>query len=270
MKSSLIVIALCAAACAQVIPSDEASTSADQKRRFLEVICPGNAWCSVCPAETSFAGNAGWKQRAIMFGHFLATDSDDALVSAFGCEPHAYLFTGSYLLTRNGPTWRKVWYTPGQIIDDCKKLTAADGRDRLVCWADDMHQGVSGSFLYLIDPGQDPSKRDDYTLDGFFGVQDSLGGCVKMPDGTTIAGHIDSVSFSPATAPHNVRIIVMARLGKAVIPDRILDACVENPPIVATVARKYQFTFDGQKIVPDPGNPSTDPPTTSYRPPESK
>jgi hypothetical protein len=60
--------------------------------------------------------------------------------------------------------------------------------------------GVADSFLHLLDPGQDPSKRKDNTLDIFFGVDDSLRGCKQLADGTVQRGAIESVSFSTASA----------------------------------------------------------------------
>jgi len=138
-----------------------------------------------------------------------------------------------------------------------------------------MHQGVADSFLYLLDPGQDPSKQDDNTLNIFFGLDDSLGSCVKLPDDTTLTGAINSVSFAPAPGPHAVRITVTARLGKAAIPDKVLEDCDqsngEHRPRIATVSRQYGFIFDGQKIVPARRNPPTKygwavAPSTSYRP----
>ena len=97
---------------------------------------------------------------------------------------------------------------------------------------------------------------------------------MKLPDGTTITGEIESVSFLPAPA-HTARITVVARLGKAVIPDDVLSTCdLSNgtrQPTIATVSLRYQFMFNGKRIVPQRRNPPTAygfavPPTTSYRP----
>jgi hypothetical protein len=137
-----------------------------------------------------------------------------------------------------------------------------------------MHQGVGDSFLYLLDAGQDPSKRQDNTLDIFFGLDDSLETCTALPDGTVLNGAIESVGFSAASAQHSVRITVTARLGKAAIPAKILDACGQSNfkirPAIVTVLRRYEFVFDGQKVVPDTKNPPTEhawavAPLTSYR-----
>jgi hypothetical protein len=77
------------------------------------------------------------------------------------------------------------------------KSSAAPAAGILVCEGRDMHQGVGDSFLYLLDPGQDPSKREDNTLDIFFGLDDSLESCTQLPDGTVQSGRIESVSFFP-------------------------------------------------------------------------
>ncbi len=117
--------------------------------------------------------------------------------------------------------------------------------------------------------------RADDTVDIFFGLDDSLGSCVRVPNGATVTGKIESVSFTPASAAHSLRIIVTAQLGKAAIPDRVLAACDQSNnthlPTIATVSLRYKFILSGRKIVPQPGNPPTEygfavAPTTAYRP----
>jgi len=44
--------------------------------------------------------------------------------------------------------------------------------------------------------GLDPRTREDNSLDLFFDVTDSLGSCVALPEGNTLSGKIESVSFS--------------------------------------------------------------------------
>jgi hypothetical protein len=276
--AAVFLSVLCYAAPSDLIPSDAAEISPEDARPFVDAICPENAvamGCSVCPKETGFAGNPAWNVRTITFGHFLSADSQDALVSGSGCEDHADGMRGAYLFTKDRSTWWKLWYSPGQNADDCKKVADSDGRDLLVCLASDMHHGVGDSFLYLLDASQDPSTRENDTLDVFFGLDDSLGSCVKLPDGDTVKGEIESVSFAPASTPRPLRITVNARLGKAVIPDEVLSICDQSnntqPPTIATVSLRYEFIFNGRKIVPQPGNPATEygfavAPTTSYQP----
>ena len=273
---SLILFAavLCRASQWGSIPSDAAKVSPAEVRQFLALICPGHSpamGCSLCPPEMPFSAQT-WDLRTVTFGHFLTAKSEDALVSGVGCEPHSNGMSGAYLFTKEASSWRKVWYGPGENASDCKRVTASDGRDLLVCEGADMHQGVGESFLYLLDAGHDPSKREDNSLDIFFGLYDSLGSCTQLQDGT-LSGKIESVSLIPASALGAVRITVTARLGKAVIPDKILYSCNQSDfkrrPTIATVLRRYQFVFDGQKVVPDERNPPTEngwavAPMTSY------
>jgi hypothetical protein len=63
------------------------------------------------------------------------------------------------------------------------------------------------------------------------------------------AGAIDQVSFVPVPKPPEVRITVTARLGKAVIPGKILEACytgIPATPAIATISLRYRFVFDGR------------------------
>jgi hypothetical protein len=277
MKSAgaFLAAACCCAAQWGSIASDAARVSQSEARGFLEAICPGHATdkrCSVCPEEMPPSAQT-WDLRTITFGHFLAAGSEDALVAGLGCEPHASLMSGAYLFTKEGSSWRKVWYSSGQNADDCKKLAGADGRDRLICEASDMHQGFADQFLYLTDAGRDPRKPGYDPLAMFFDVTDSIRSCAASPEGNALSGEIASVSFVPAPAPPGVRIVVTARLGQAGIPSKIMEKCQpggKGAPIIATVTRRYEFLFDGSKVVPGAGNPPIEntravAPKTSYR-----
>jgi len=240
------------------IRSDAAQLPPSEAQNLIELICPGEAGassCAVCPQGMAFSDQR-WGLRSITFGHFVSAGSEDALISGFGCESHADGDSGSFLLSKDG-SWRKVRYLQGMNAFHCKKLTGSDSRDCLVCASDDMHFGVADSFLYLLDPGRDPATLDplDDTTRGvsFFAVDDSLGGCVTYPKGFVQSGSIDRVEFAALRAPHQVRIIVFARLGKAMVPDGVLKrACESGIPNLklATVLRRYEFIFNGSKIAP--------------------
>jgi hypothetical protein len=259
----LSLAVLCHAGQFGVIPSDAAHMSPDEARSFLHMICPGDettAGCSVCPPEMPPSAQT-WELRTVTFGHFLAPKSEDALVSGFGCEPHVNLMSGSYLFTKQRASRRKVWYSAGEDADDCKKLPGSDGRDRLVCEGSDMHQGVADWFLYTMDPGQDPQKQENGPLEVFFDVNDTLGSCQTLPEGAMTSSRIESVSFVPVPTHHATRIIVLARLGKAVVPEDAMASCQpgsKNRLDIATVPRRYRFVFDGRKVTPTPGNPPTE------------
>jgi hypothetical protein len=265
------------------IRSDAAQLPPAEVHAFLEQICPGQAsasGCAVCPEGTAFAPPAStqtWDLKAILRGHFLSPASADALISGMGCEPHADGMSGSFLFTRDGSSWRKVRYEAGVKAWDCKKLTGSDGRDRLACAAEDGHQGFQDEFVYLLDPGRDPATADpmnDTTGgDMFFEVGDSLRGCVALADGSVLSGSIERVTFTPLPEKRRVRIVVSARLGQAVVPKTVWeDACpvgLRRHLRIATVARQYEFVFDGAKIAPAPNNPpmkyrSAVAPRTSY------
>lgn len=260
---------------AHVFPSDAVHPPKEEVKNFLEAICPGEAnpsGCTVCPPETPFRQES-WEVRGIFEGHFRSPTSEDALVTGFGCEPHVHGFSGAFLFTKEGPAWKKIWYRPGIDADGCKKLTGADGRERLICTGGDMHQGFADLFLYILDPGQDPGSVNDDTPFMFFDVMDSLGACVALPDGTVHHGSIERVTFEPLPAGHRVRIQVTAQVGQASIPAKTMENCPFGGPSrlqIRTMPRRYEFTFDGAKIVPARGNPPVEntwtavAPVTSY------
>jgi hypothetical protein len=260
-----------------LIPSDAAHLSPEERQNFLESICPGHTnadGCAVCPRETAWGSELreAWTLAAVTLGHFLAPFSDDALVTGYGCEPHASLYGGSFLFTRQGSGWRKVWYIPREAADQCKKLAGSDGRDRLVCSGGDSHQGFEDDFVFLLDPGVGPKYSDYEPLGLFLDVQDSASNCAAFNDSSVRSGRIDQVEFQQIAPDYNVRIVITARLGKAVVPRAVLAKCwgADHPNVtIATVQERYSFVFDGDKIVPDPRNPPMEDgtaiaPVTSY------
>ena len=237
------------------IHSDARQFSSAHMRFFLNSICPGHeraSGCDVCP-DGMASSAAGWDVRATLTGHFLSPSSEDTLVSGFGCEPHSNGFSGSFLFTRTGASWHRVRYVAGMTAFDCRKLKGSDRRDRLVCGAEDGGQGHFASFLYLLDPGLD---RDDHRV--FFAVEDTTG-AGPLPDGVMQSGGIDRVEFVDLPGrPTHVRIIVTAHLGKAVVPADIVErrnSGLGEPPEIATVPRRYEFLFDGEKVLPGGSNP---------------
>jgi hypothetical protein len=252
------------------IHSDAAQLSLAAERVFLEKICPGHAsaqGCEVCPEGTGFTAGT-WELRAILLGHFLSPSSTDALVSGFECEDHADGVGGSFLLTREGSSWRRVRYVAGMIAYDCKKLAGSDGRDRLVCGSADGWQGHFFSGLYLLDPGRvagSADSLDPYQADrgvGFFNLEDTIGACETLVQ----SGAIERVELVNLAARHHVRIVVFARLGRATVPPAVVErSCSGGARVkVATVPRRYEFVFDGEKVSPGRNYRPADTPRTSY------
>jgi len=287
LKLGLFYVVACAcrgqSQAGPAIRSDAVQLPPAEVHAFLEQICPGHtsaSGCAVCPADTAFAPPSStqtWELKTIILGHFRSPSSEDALVTGADCEPHVKGMSGSFLFSKEQSSWRKVRYEGGVNAWDCKKLTGSDGRDRLVCAAGDMHQGFIDEFVYLLDPGRDPSTIDpmDDTARGdmFFDVGDSLRGCVELEDGSVLSGSIAGVTFTPLPEKHLVRIVVAARLGQAAVPKIVREkgcaAGLRRHLRIATVARRYEFVFDGAKITPAPNNPpmnyrSAIAPRTSY------
>src|SRR5580704_16530329 len=92
------------------IPSDAARLSPSAVERFLAQICTGHSsgsGCDLYPKDTN-GGGGKWEIKAVFSGHFVSPSSEDLLVSGSGCAPHADDCGGSFLLTKQGPSWQKV------------------------------------------------------------------------------------------------------------------------------------------------------------------
>jgi len=89
--------------------------------------------------------------KGVMFGHFLAPESDDAAVSGSSAEGHAGRYGGTLLLSRREGTWMPIWYRSAMIIDSCEKVTLPDRREVLLCEDEDSGMGHALHYLYTVD-----------------------------------------------------------------------------------------------------------------------
>ena len=89
--------------------------------------------------------------RSIIFGHFLAPESNDATVSGWSAETHPYRWGGTLLLSRRLGAWVPIWYRSGLIADSCEKVVLPDRREVLLCEDEDSGMGHALHYLYVVD-----------------------------------------------------------------------------------------------------------------------
>jgi len=106
----------------QSFPSDGKSPAKASGAELLEAVCSGQVVVVGdkigCGKEylyfTGFADDElDWSLTGVTRGHFLSPTSDDAVLSAEGCEPHVANFGGTILLTRSFQGWVMEWYKAG-------------------------------------------------------------------------------------------------------------------------------------------------------------
>jgi hypothetical protein len=106
-----------------------------------------------CPAFTGLSGESfEWSLESITRGHFLARGSEDAVVSAAGCEPQSLNSGGTFLLTRGSNAWTILWYKSGVDTSRCHKVTLPAGREILACLGETGLPGEPVTSLYMEDP----------------------------------------------------------------------------------------------------------------------
>lgn len=97
--------------------------------------------------------------------------------------------------------------------------------------------------------------------DCFFHGEDTTGGMGKSFQ----RGFIQRVGFAGIASRRQTRIVVLARLGRANVPEEVVmkSATGAGPgPRIATLPRRYEFMFDGAKVLPAPNNPPLQFPVT--------
>jgi hypothetical protein len=168
-----------------------------------------------CPPGTAFAGAQEMTFEGVIYGHFLAPGSEDAIVGAAGCEPRAAGYGGSYLLTRKDGRWRIDWYKPGIITS----------------------QGVISETLFTLDlAGREPQR------DLFFSTYDTTG-AILLDRGPVRRSNIESIAFdgSALTVVANLGIV---RRFRRRMPDPAAD---QN---ISVQQFRLVYNFDGDRYRP--------------------
>jgi hypothetical protein len=255
-----------------LFPSDGRPLFQAEDRDLIQAVCPGREekggkvecgeYCPSATGEGRFQNKFDWSLERVTRGHFLSATSEDAIISALGCEPHSENFGGTILLTRRSERWRMLWYKAGVETSECHKVPLRSGREILVCIGQDGAQGDVSTELYLEDllhPEPSLMAGDG----GFFGLSDNTLTCgYNFEDEAhpipLIRASIDKVEFEEPI------LSVTFRFGESPTTPEKVRACLDeqNPtkhrkgssfaPAVKTY--RIEFTFTGRDYKPTPSS----------------
>jgi hypothetical protein len=92
--------------------------------------------------------------EGLIYGHFLTSTSEDAVVSGWSAETHPSLWGGTLLLTKRDGKWTPLWYKSSVLTHSCRKLAMPAGREILLCEEEDSGMGAQVHYLYSVDPAR--------------------------------------------------------------------------------------------------------------------
>lgn len=254
-----------------VFPDDTQDPKQAGGAELLEAVCPGHVVIGkdieckiVCPEFTTNGGDLGWGLARITRGHFLSPQSDDAVLSMSGCEPHSYNFGGTILLTRQAGKWNMLWYKGGIPTGNCHRVKLQSGREVLICLGGYGGQGMVETNLYIEDLLTPKAALMADGNNAFFSVGDNTGSCgYNLEDESKpfplTRHYIERVLFQNATDETSLGLSVFARRGERTMTIAQVKACYEehipgiphrgltfDPP---TKPYRVDFKFDGKKMV---------------------
>lgn len=205
-----------------------------------EVMCSKS--CKTFPGGGSdWAG--GWKITGVLRGHFLAADSEDAVLAEEGCLPHAAFFGGSFLVTKRSDAWVQVRFLEGLITNQCHKIAASDGRDVLICQHSYGGQGYVFRDLQFVDFKSAPAAQDRIIFRAANTVATCGWSATDGPPFPVENAYVVRIEFTPAS------MSVYARYGSAMLNRQQVDDCNrQHWPIVPTKPYRLDFLFDGQSF----------------------
>ncbi len=224
----------------------EAKLSSRQRAEMLEAICDGKSdgtHCDTCP-ESSPVSSVGFSLDHVILGHFVAPDSEDAMVTIAGCEEmHASIGWG-FLLTRRGGNWESIYDLLGLDLRRCHRMRFRSGRELLVC--EDYRMD---SFVLMHSVTAVFVKGESLSFRNLITASDTTRMCDSQE--RVQSAEIDKVEFGD-----NV-IWFTASRGEMRDSDRRQELCQEaqtHRPAAAgpgpRVVKSYRidYSFDGQRF----------------------
>ena len=236
-----------------IFPTDSVSPQVGQAAQLLESVCPGNVevgteitcrgGCEKLPGQVDRSFEGGWRVTSVLRGHFLAGNSDDAVLGTEGCEAHSNEWGGSILLTRTSGAWRQVRYEGGMRTERCHRVRAVDGRDLALCEIIHAAQGNLARQLALEDLNAPKPMWDHPILE----VEDTVRSCGELAAGAespepAVRAYIERVEFTARG------MSVYARYGKRPLTEAELEECGHGRSDFRIPTKPYhiEFLFDGK------------------------
>lgn len=200
--------------------------------------------CNACPAETHSPSDS-WTLTSTIFGNFTSADSEDAILSTYGCLPHAAGPPGGSFLVkrRKDGGWQLMDYAMTLFTWECRKIRLRDGRNALVCENEDSHQGAGETWYEMVTA--EHGKLDSQQI---FLLKDSVTSCFS-PAIEQIADWFDLRASGKAR--YELRVAV--RSGTKVLNEDDLRRCHSGEQEkVPTTRYQLVFRFDGLSWRPGP------------------
>jgi hypothetical protein len=208
--------------------------------------------CRVCPERTTDSASAstgGWRLNAVTSGHFTSASSDELLIGATGCEPHAMNFGGSFLFAREDGNVRVMKYEQGLITDRCHKFSYADGRDYLICQEGWTGQGETFDNVVVISF----NSAGETASANLIQTEDTTMTCRPAMTATVRKSAIAETQFTPQDAAQITSFTITATLGN--IPCSQVGRKPMSPRWVSAVKPySIEFLFDGQRFLVAPAS----------------
>jgi len=232
---------------------ESAQLSSGDLKELLQLLCPAQGYigeqsgCHVCPPQTRAAGmKTDSSIESAIAGHFLTPDSEDLLLTLYGCAPNSENFRSAFLFTRSTTGWF-VSQSSGLPSGRCRKLRNRAGRDALVCFSDTNSPDQASGRLtagYIGDKEKDPAEW--HLADAF----DNTPGACDAPARPVIQSAIQQVTFVPG-AGGKLTLRIVARCRRGPLNARSRKACANGPgfedigPALPFRTFRIDYNFNG-------------------------
>lgn len=218
----------------------------DAVRAILSAVCPGRVVAKdgklACDPSTPELPERRWNPPLevdrVMLGHFLTSDSEDAVVSGSRLESHPYRWGGTLFLTKNNGKWMPLWYHSGTITRHCLPFSTTAGNEVLVCASGYTGSGHRTTTLYVLTLSKSGPREEVILGTDTFDWRDQT---------PVVAQKQELVKVERATSGEMSLVEVRLRHGRRQGRAATIDPFSPGFP---TVMRTLRFALHGTRFTP--------------------
>jgi len=243
----LSAIAITAAVLPAQIVGPAADISSSVKAGMIAAACKGKVASGVCDRDLLSGGESSWSLGVVHLGHFISTDSEDALATVQldpGFSPRRYSTMG-LLLSRKEGSWQ-VMSEPVIAADfsHCRRLRSQNATEFLVCVVKDFAEFVHSRQLQMISV-----RGDEIKFKTLLEASDNTRACNE--DRLVEKATIDRVAID-----NRNNVTVVARHGKMQRSITQQQKCAWGEQNVVPVMQRYtvELRFEGEEYRPAPAS----------------
>jgi hypothetical protein len=225
---------------------------------LMAAACEGKANGATCDSCGEGTTGGSWTLRSVRLGHFRSPQSEDAIVTASGCQLRAANSSFTMLLSRTDNGWERLSDMLGAEVDHCRKWKRRDGRSLLVCESETGSTDFLEHAVFAL-----WADGEDIAYGNILTTGDTTRACTAAEIQRAAITRLEVRDLNGDGQPD---LAITAVYGKMPMTEALAARCsaawdayvqkLKAPASPQPAARAYRldFIFDGKTFQPTPGS----------------